>query len=395
MKYKLIFLVSALMLLLCLVSCRNTESVSELEFTSNGDGTCYVSGYENSLLPTEIEIPSLSPNGDTVTAIGDCAFLNRADISKLTIPETVTSLGEYSLSGCDSLKSISIPASATDISNTAFMYSHSLAEIKVAEGNPSYKDIDGNLYNHDGTTFIQYAIGKNDKSFVIPNGVISIGDNAFADCDFLESVTISHSVTNVTAQAFSGCDSLVNIGAADGNSVYGSMDGNLCTLDGTTFVCYAPGKTDSSFEIPEGITAIAESAFCGCTALKIITVPESVTIISSGAFNSSGVKRVVFADGTKLETIGANTFAGCIYLTEISIPSGVAKIGESAFMDCESLVEVSIPSSVTEISAGAFFGCDSLTDVYYTGTEAEWAAISTGAGNEYLTEANIHYNYAE
>ena len=94
----------------------------------------------------------------------------------------------------------------------------------------------------------------------------------------------------------------------------------------------------------------------------------------------------------QLKTIESNAFAGCVYLTEISIPSGVVKIGDSAFMGCESLGEVSIPSSVTVILDGAFFGCDALTNVYYIGTEADWAAISIAIGNEKLTEATINYN---
>ena len=396
MKTKLLLFVTVMALMLCLASCGGTKpsSTSEngLEFTSNGDGTCYVSACRDSLLAAEVKIPSASPSGDTVTAIAEDAFLNRGEITRVTIPETVTQIGAYSFSGCDSLESILIPASVISISNNAFAYSHSLAEIKVADANPSYKDIDGNLYNIDGTQLIQYAIGRKDDSFVVPNGVVTICDNAFADCDSLESLTICASVASVSAQAFSGCDSLAYISVSEGNSMYADIDGNLCTLDGCTFVCYAPGKTDSSFEIPEGVTDIAESAFSGCTALKIITISDSVTKIASGAFASCGVKRIVFADGIEFKTIESNAFAGCVYLTEISIPSGVVKIGDSAFMGCESLGEVSIPSSVTVIADGAFFGCDALTNVYYIGTEADWAAISIAIGNEKLTEATINYN---
>ena len=49
---------------------------------------------------------------------------------------------------------------------------------------------------------------------------------------------------------------------------------------------------------------------------------------------------------------------------------------------------------MTSIGDDAFYGCSNVTDVYFTGTEAEWAAIDIGENNNYLTSATIHYNYA-
>ena len=68
--------------------------VSEgLEFTSNGDGTCYVSGIGN-CVDVDISIPKVSPDGDIVTGIGNYAFDGYAGIESLDIPDTVTSIGE-------------------------------------------------------------------------------------------------------------------------------------------------------------------------------------------------------------------------------------------------------------------------------------------------------------
>ena len=123
-------------------------------------------------------------------------------------------------------------------------------------------------------------------------------------------------------------------------------------------------KAASLFSFPFG-----KGAFESCTSLASVTIPDSVT------------------------SIGDDVFYGCTSLTSISIPDGVTSIGSYAFSDCKSLTSITIPGIVTSIGGNAFRDCTSLTDIYYTGTEDDWAAISIGSGNTYLTNATIHYNH--
>lgn len=76
-----------------------------LEFTSNGDGTCYVSGI-GTCTDTDVIVPSVSPEGDTVTSIGSHAFSSCASLTSITIPDSVTSIGSWAFEGCNSLASI-------------------------------------------------------------------------------------------------------------------------------------------------------------------------------------------------------------------------------------------------------------------------------------------------
>lgn len=86
-------------------------------------------------------------------------------------------------------------------------------------------------------------------------------------------------------------------------------------------------------------------------------------------------------------------FEGCHALCNVQIPDSVTLIGYNAFSGCGSLRCVIIGNGITKISEGAFSGCSSLETIYYTGTKKQWNNISIGSNNEYLTNANIVYNY--
>ncbi len=201
---------------------------------------------------TSIDIP------DSVTTIEDGAFYYCSSLTSVSIPNSVTTIGNSAFFGC-SLTNISIPDSVTTIGKGAFSYC-GLKNINVAADNKYYTDIDGNLYNKEKTTIIQYAIGKTNSSFVIPDSVMTIGDSAFAYCDSLTSISIPNSVTTIGDSTFGGCQSLTSI------------------------------------SIPNSVTTIGYWAFSGCQSLKSISIPNSVTTIGYWAFYyCSNLKNVYYA----------------------------------------------------------------------------------------------------
>lgn len=94
-----------------------------IEFTSNYDGTCAVSGVafgKKSVAKGDLYIPRISPDGDVVTSIGYDAFRNCSALTSVSIPDTVTAIGEWAFKGCTSLKNITIPDGVTTIAAWAF-----------------------------------------------------------------------------------------------------------------------------------------------------------------------------------------------------------------------------------------------------------------------------------
>ena len=319
--------------------CGEKQLSKGLSFVSNGNGTCYVSGI-GTCKDKDIVIPEISPAGDRVTAIGLYAFSRCDSLTSVVIPSGVTLINQSAFYSCYSLTSIVIPDSVTSIGSWVFLDCDSLTSITVDEDNTVYKSIDGDLYTKDGKTLIQYANGKTDARFAIPDTVTSICSQAFYNCRSLTSVVISDSVTIIGDLAFYNCTSLTSITVDEDNEVYKSIDGNLYTKDGKTLIQYANGKTEASFAIPINVRSIGYSAFYGCDSITSVIIPDTVT------------------------SIGYYAFRSCENLLSVTIPDTVTSIGKYAFEDCDSLTSVVIGNSVTSIGSDAFYGCDSLYVVY-------------------------------
>ena len=107
------------------------------------------------------------------------------------------------------------------------------------------------------------------------------------------------------------------------------------------------------------------------------------------------LKTVTIKDG--VTSIGKYAFWYRTGLTSITIPDSVTSIGAGVFMDCTGLTSVTIGNGVTNIGGSAFANCTGLTSITYTGTKAQWNAISkelawdyeTGSYTIHCTDGNI------
>ena len=135
----------------------------------------------------------------------------------VVIPNTinglpVTSLGEESFGGF-SITSVAIPSNVTNIPvipNGALLGCSSLLAITVDPQNLVYSSTNGVLFNKSQTTLVEHPNGLG-GSYRIPEGVIAIGDGAFAMCGGLSGVTIPDGVANIGMSAFAYCFGLTSV----------------------------------------------------------------------------------------------------------------------------------------------------------------------------------------
>lgn len=365
--------------------------------------------YINNELVTDLVIP------DEVISIGNGTFYNFSGLTSVNIPDSVTNIGDDAFYGCIGLTNITIG----NISNSDaykfqgctalkdIYYRGSFAEWKEVNPNNNSGPNDstvhctditydewGNLNDkityvlNDGTLTIRgegdipnyyyekragsigsypyhiycdapfYRNKRIIKNAIIEEGITSIGNNLFVDCNGLTSVTIPATVTSIGGAAFNNstfsvCTTLQTFNINPNNQNYVVVDGVLFNKDKTDLICYPKAKSNTNYTIPNSITKINEYTFKDCANLINITIPDSVT------------------------TIGRYAFENCSNLTSVTIGRGVTEIDDAAFEKCENLKSIYI--SDLEAWCNITFSVYTYVDSYY------------GTSTTYYSSNPLHY----
>ena len=186
----------------------NTDATDSSAFTyvNHGD-SIEITGFDNSVsdvvIPSEIE-------GLPVTTISTGAFYLSA-ITSIEVPDTVTSIGEMAFLGCTSLKTVKLSTGVAKIEKNAFGSCSALQEVQVAKDNPNFSSLDGVLYSKAQDTLVIYPAAKTDAAYTIPSGVTSVAMYAFSENPYLETLTIPNSLIKVGDSAFFNCKNLRSV----------------------------------------------------------------------------------------------------------------------------------------------------------------------------------------
>ena len=143
--------------------------VTVLDFRSNGNGTCALTGIGN-CADASVVIPETSPSGDRVTSIASQAFY-----------------------GVPTLTAVHIPATVTFIGSLAFAECKNLAYVSVSDENNAYCDENGVLYSADRSTLILYPPKRAGEAFTLQTETTVIREMAFFECAYLKRIVFNGS----------------------------------------------------------------------------------------------------------------------------------------------------------------------------------------------------------
>ena len=274
-------------------------------------------------------------------------------------------------------------------------------------------DIVIGLYNNMPVTVIEHLAFDDDaiRTVTVADCVLEIQAYAFNECEKLTSVTVGSGVREIDPNAFYGSLKIRELTVSDDNPVYKSVDNNLYSRDGKTLFWYAPGRKDTSFTVPDGVTEIGERAFWRTPRLVDVTIPDGVTVIGEQAFYEcitlesvsipDGILEIgnsAFAICTSLKgivisggSIAAGAFARCTSLASVTLADGVTDIGNSAFFGCTALTEITIPASVITLGLCPFNACTGITGVNVDGDNPAYMSLD---GNLYTVDGKTLIWYA-
>lgn len=291
--------------------------------------------------------------------------------------------------------SVEIPAGVTSIPTGIF--TNRVKTITVSAENTALKAVDNVVYSADGKTLVYYLAGKEDTEFTIPEGVESI---VGITNSFLDVLTVSADVTNISANAFSGSTGLqeVNIlsktpatigenafpASARINVPAGTADAYKSAWSAYAETIFETGVvekfvvvngvlteyngTDAEVVLPDNVTSIAANVFRNHPEITKITLPAGLTTIPDYSFyESTSLTHVVFnstnfADRSQAGRLPTEAQQLFPYMTTLEIGANVTRIPRGMFA-FTALTSVVIPATVTTIDQYAFYNCESLTSV--------------------------------
>lgn len=231
----------------------NCKNLSYVNFSSKLENLGAAFDYCTSL--KKVSLP------DTLTKIVSNTFSNCTSLVTLNISSDTISIENNAFTNCTSLVTINILSNTTSIENNAFINCCNVINIFMEE-NDDFKVENNCLIDKKTMTII-----KGCSTSIIPDGIKIIGECAFSNTN-IENIELPESITDIKANAFSGCTSLKNL------------------------------------FLNKGIETIEEGAFLNCTSLKKVfyggTIADYDKITISSENNQLSKVTIYYYSDTKL-----------------------------------------------------------------------------------------------
>lgn len=346
----------------------DVRTSGDLQYTIKGNGTATIVGYTGAK-NVDIILPNMI-DGYTITAIGDEAFAIQysryTNSISVTLPKTVTSIGSKAFAN-RKVQLINIPDAVEYIGYGAFLGNDEI-KFRMLNNHPNFATINGSLYNKKDKELLQW-VAADDGSYIVPEGILSIGAYAFYDMYIHKTLKLPESLEKIGDYAFYSTTSDYSLHIPQSVSEIGEY----------AFAEFGGLVWRITIEYsPKILKTISAGAFYNCREISEQTLDNmlmNVETIEPYAFrllNSSRIKRIKIP--STCETISKEAFCDAIWgeLQEFVISEGVKRIESKAFASNRIKDSVYLPTSLTYIAEDAFD--KDVTYVVEKGSYAErWA----------------------
>jgi len=283
----------------------------------------------------------------------------------------VTKINDYIIS--DYLVKVILPDKIENIDSNPFISCPNLTEFggKLASEDGRYLVLDGVLIA---------AVRSGIEEFIVPDGITSIGSQAFANNECLRKIVIPEGVERLERKAFFRNSALEEVYLPStinsmgeynftmckkikkfyGSSKLISEDGYSIIVDdykggGMKFLlAFASGAGLTSYVIPEGVGGLEQYSMSYAEELRELTFPKTLTIVASAALNYTyNIERIygpnVLEDNRSLVYDNTLLYVAPKGLTDYSTPKGVTNLSQGVLADKPELVNVVISDDVTTV----------------------------------------------
>ncbi|MBR1891825.1 MAG: leucine-rich repeat domain-containing protein, partial [Clostridia bacterium] len=291
-----------------------------------------------------VTVSSKVTTAPTCTTAGEKVYTASFDDNTVSVKETLGALGhnwktEYDYNDNKHWHSCLRCGETTDVDIHTFVNNQCNVCGKITNESDVITALAPFIYSVEDGQYIIESVKRShwsDKKLVIPNYVSYIDENALANCEVLEDLTIPFVGKSVKK---------------------GNYDNPFGVIFGTTDLSGTKPITQYYYGIDGQLLS---STYYLPTTLKSVNVTGGR--VYYGAFKNCDMIETIVIDGSVGE-IGEEAFANCSSLKEVTVCGNVKSIGNYAFQNCRNLTSITIPDSVTSIGSSAFYGCSSLEEI--------------------------------
>ena len=432
-------------------------------FAISGTTVTGLTGVAEQSKLTSLTIP------ENITEIETRAFKGNKDVQSIYIPESVVTIGSDAFSNCTNLSEINVDINNSEYSSldgvlynknittliaypigkkdTEFVFMDSIdavnegaflncANIKKVKVSSLEKWCAIDFYNRDANPLVySHELYINDTkltNLVIPNNILRIKDYTFMGLTGLQTLTIPQGIQTIGYQAFYGCSEITSVDMSSATSltqISGMAFGRCYKLSNITFAenskltsignyAFSDCSSLKEIKIPNSVTDLGTSSifssgiFSGCSSLESLTIPYvgdknyatnqlGVSACSLGylfsdrEFEGSSLVRFVYSSSlnnyyipTSLKTVivtgdklSSGAFSGCATIENVILTGNVTSISKNAFYNCSSLKQVVLPETVSSIGEYAFFNCSNLESLVIPGDVSFASYVFQGCNN--------------